>query len=203
VKQPNKSVLEAAEAQAARAVVPEGTLERLRERVKRVRDLDLEISDLFATLKSKTNERTEILQKKLPDMMQEARVPSIGLAPEGNAPGVDAQLKPLYYANISADWEDERREAAFKLLTKLGLADIIKNLITVELGRGTAKQQKAVVAALRKLKVPFECRKGVPHNTLTAWIKERYTNGEPLSQDELTTLGATVGHIVVLKPRKT
>lgn len=182
--------------------VPKDKLDRITALTARVRDIDAEMSGLGERTKKLKNERTEIATKKLPELFQQVGMSSVALQAEGNAPAYAANMAKFYNANISADWPDEQREKAFALLTKLGMADIIKNIITIELGKGTAKLQKAVVAALRKLKVPFSAKRGVPHQTLTAWIRDRYAKNEPLSQEELTILGATVGIAVSLKEVK-
>lgn len=183
----------------------EATLQTIREKVKEVRELDLRIITAEERLSEYRSQRSAILTKTLPDMMTAAQVPSIGVAAEGNLPAVEVAVKKFYSANIAADWEDEKREAGFRLLEQHGAGDLVKMVLTVEFAMGTAKMQKTVMAALRKLRVAFAVRKMVPHSSLTAWIRERYNRGEPLSTQDLDSLGATVGNVAqikVVKPKK-
>lgn len=180
----------------------EDGLSRLREAVASARDLERTIGDLTERLSDRKRQLNEIRQKTLPDLFQEVGVKSVVLEPSGNLPAYEAEVRPYFSANIAADWDEERRERAFAWLSEQGEGDMIKTIYTVELGRGTSKMQKALSAALRKLKVAFSARKGVPHTTLTAWLRERYKKGEPLSPPELETIGATVGVVATLKEKK-
>jgi hypothetical protein len=178
----------------------EDKLDRLRAKVRSARDLELEIRSLSELARSKSKELGEIKSKELPDLFQETGVKEITLEREGNNPAYRAELKPYYHANIGADWEEERREAAFSWIEKQGHGDVIKTLIVVEMPRGSRKLAKQVEAALRKLKVPFTSEKGVPWNTLTALVRELIEKHK--TTPPLDTLGAHVGVVVQISPVK-
>ena len=129
------------------------------------------------------------------------RIDHLGLQPEGNLPGYTAELRPYYHANISGDWEPEKKEAAFDCLAKHHAEDLVKTKITVLLGRGDRKAAKKVESALKKLKVSFSRELSVPWNTLTAWLREQVEDVE-LETPPLDVIGATVGEKVSLKQVK-
>lgn len=177
-------------------------LEQLRRAVRRMRDTERRIEDQTEVLKATKQLKLDMEQQELPTLFMEAGVDHVGLPAEGNLPAYDARLRPYYHASISADWDPEKQQRAFAVLTRLELEDLIKNIIEVTTGRGQNALAKKVIAALRKLKVEFTVRRGVPWNSLTAAVKERYKRGEPMSDADLEALGATVGTVVKLEQRK-
>jgi hypothetical protein len=199
-KQPSREMLD--DMMKSERKVPADKLDALRAGMREVRDIEHEMRDCTDRLKELSGKRNTILQKTLPDLLQGAGVPSISIEPEGNLPGMEAVVQPFYYANIAADWDEERREKAFAYLRTAGMGDLIKMILTIEFGLGTAKLQKSVAAALRKLKAPFTLKKGVPHQTLTAWVRERYQKGKPFAPADLEIIGATVTTVVKLKEKK-
>lgn len=178
----------------------EDRLEKVRIVLRSARDKDREINDLEARTKELKAQVLELKQKTLPDIYDEASIDNLGLPAEGNLPAYDCKLEPYYHANISADWEPEKREAAFAYLDKTGSGDLIKSVYVVALPRGNRKLAIAVQAALKKLKVDFSTDLSVPWNTLTAWVKEQVEKKN--TTPNLDVLGATVGRVVKLKERK-
>ena len=182
--------------------VPEDKLEKARDYLRQSRDLDKEVRDLAERLKERQASLLTLKQKTLPDFFNEIGIDNLGLPAEGNLPAYDAKLVPYYHANIGADWDTERQEAAFGYLAaQEGGEAMIKTVITVELGRGDRKVAEKVEAALDKIKVPYSRKLGVPWNTLTAWVKEQIERHK--TTPDLNLLGATVGSVVNLKERKT
>jgi hypothetical protein len=147
-------------------------------------------------------QRREMEYQILPDLFMQTGVTHIGLAAEGNEPPYEAKMQDHYHAVINVDWPEERRVEALKWVEKNKLGDLIKTVITIELGRGQSKLTTKVLTALRTLKVPFTKQQNVPWNTLTAAIREMYRDGRTLSDTELNMIGASVGKIVKLKPKK-
>jgi hypothetical protein len=138
----------------------------------------------------------------LPDLFSQLNLTHIGLAKEGNQPPYEAKLKDYYHATIKANWPDERREEALAWVENKGLGDIIKTVITVELGLGTEIIRDSVIQALKQSGVHFQEYRTVPWNTLTSALKEMYQRGETLSDNELQTIGATVGKQVKLTAKR-
>lgn len=193
---PAPGFAEAAAADAKQAPSPD-MLVKVKEHVKKVRDLSVEIESRDERTSELKTERYQMLSKTLPDMFTELGIKTLELEPEGNLPAFVARSAPFYKANIAADWPDEKRDASFEWLRKNKLGDLIKTEFVIELGRGTAKQQKELKAALKKLKIPFEVYEGVSHSTLTAVFKdmvEREGKVPPLD-----VLGASMGTVVSVK----
>jgi collagenase-like PrtC family protease len=197
---PKPGFAAAALADAAKAAPSPDKLKALRANIARVRDLELEIQERDEVTDKLEKEKSDLLLKKLPDMFNELGIKVLELEPEGNLPGYVAKSAAYYAANIAANWDEDRRQRAFKWLRDHKLGDVIKSNFQVELGRGTEKQQKALKAALKKLKVPFAVREGVPHTTLTAIVREMIEKQG--KTPPLDTLGATVGTVVQVKQAK-
>jgi hypothetical protein len=189
----------AASAAAARAP-SEDKLERVRDAVRAARDLQREKADLEERLRAVKTSIYKMEREDLPTLFGQVGIDAIGLAAEGNLPAYECALRPYVRANISADWDPERRDAAFAYLESAHAEDLIKTTITVRLSRGEHALARSVVAALKKLRVQPTVELSVPWNTLTAWVRERVSkNATP----KLDVIGAEVGEIVVLKPVRT
>lgn len=178
----------------------EDKLDKLRSSLRVVRDLERELADLNEMVSERSAKILDMKMKSLPDLFAEAGVDNIGLPAEGNLPAYDVELKPYYKANIAVDWPDDKRQTAFAWLDDNGHGDLIKSMFVVSLGRDDRTRAKKVEKALEKLGVPFSVELGVPWNTLTAFVKERIEKHK--ESPPLETLGAIVGKIVNLKPRK-
>jgi len=181
-------------------------LDKLREAVRHKRDLDVQIDDLENRLSAHKQARYKLEHETLPEMFTQARVTKVAIEAEGNMPPYMARLQPYYKAVISADWPMDRQQRAFDLLDKLHLGDLIKTVVEITFGRDERKQTKTFLSTILKRKLIREdqvsCRQGVPWSTLTAAVRYHYESGQQLGDDELATLGATVGMAVTLKEEK-
>jgi hypothetical protein len=178
-------------------------LDKLREKVARVRELRLLAADLTEQLTAANREIQELTFKELPDVFAEAQMLAFTLEASGNLPAYEAEVKPYYKANIAADWPPDQRDSAFKLLADLGADGLIRTVITVELGRGEAAVARRVMAGLDKAGVSYTSALSVPWNTLTAWLREQVTKrGREFSAGQLEAIGARVGTVVDVKARK-
>jgi hypothetical protein len=177
------------------------TLERIRDELRAQRDRKLELIDLEDKVKQlkaaiHMHERTGLV-----DMFHEAGIDTLGLPPEGNQAGYNAELKPFYQANIAASWPEEKKEAAYTWLEKNGAGDIIKATITVRLPLKSNALRKKVVTILNAIPgLEFTEAKAVPHSTLTAYIKNIITKKKQMPP--LDVLGADVGYVVKMEERK-
>lgn len=181
-------------------VIPEDKLELVREQLRRSRDTELEMSDLATRLKVKSEEQNKRVFEELPALFQEIGIDRLGIEADGNLPAYDAALSPYYKASISGEWPPERQDAAFDWLEKEGHGDLVKNMFVVQLGRGDEKKALRLRALLEKAGFEFENKRAVPWNTLTSFVKEQVEKHN--TTPPLDLLGATVGKIVKLKPRK-
>ncbi len=180
--------------------VPEDKLEEIRSDMRRARDLEMRSRELQEAIAACQDELQTLLNATIPEKFEALGIDKLGLLPEGNLPGYDAQLKPYYKAGIPASWPADQQARAFGYLEEHDAGDLIRNTFTVELGRGTTKQQERLRKALAKTGVAYVEKRAVNHNTLTAWVREQIEKHQTMP--DLETLGARVGKIINLKPRK-
>jgi len=167
-------------------------------------NVDKWISDLELRLETARERREALVSVELPDYFTKVGQDRMGL-PEF---GVDLVLENFVHANIAADWEPERREAAFSWLEDNGHGDMVKVQLTMLFPKTALELARWVQQALTALKLPKEYQKQtmpasdilmtVPWNTLTAWAKDQIKQGAELPLD---TLGVTTGRIVKIKKR--
>lgn len=187
---------------AAPAPTRADKLDELRAACAQLRDTELEKQNIEQRLTEVNQRLVNLRHETLPDLMDEAGVDHIGLPASGNLPPCDAKCEPYYRANIAADWAQERREAAFSALVQEEAEDLIKHTFTVQFGRGEEDAAHSFAELLKGEGFEYTVGMAVPWATLTAWVKERFQSDTPLSAAVLETIGATVGRVVKLKPRK-
>ena len=187
-----------AKAQEATAATPD-QLAAIRKLAQEMRDIELRNADLKEEIKRNNERFEEIKWKDLLTAMDNAGMRSLVLEKEGNLPAYEVKTDAYYHANISADWPDEQRAAAFAWINKHE-PGMLRNTYTVEFGKNSIKQQKALEAALKKLKLPYGNQYGVPWNTLTSYVKEQIVVHKKTPPLEL--LGAKVGRVATLKKIK-
>lgn len=187
------------EAESLSTMPSDAGVARLRKAAQRLVELDRLVDMLDEELKQAKKDRWDLQTRELPDLFAELNTDRIGLPDEG----VDVVSKPFVQANIAADWEPERREAAFEHLDSVGGADIVKNVVKFEFSRGHADEMDEFLEKVRGLNFSFEppqaeVTKTVPWNTLTAFVREQVRAGTVL---DLEKLGATVGTKADIKKR--
>lgn len=188
--------LMAAMAQDDTQQADEATLENIRKKIEELRSLTFENVSLKERI-SQNNERIAALtNKELVDMFDAAKVKNLGVLADGNLPPYEVEIKPYYHANIP----EEKAEEAFAWLRKNKHGDMIKGTYTVSMGRGTEGQQKKLLAYMKKEKIPYSYKFGVPWNTLTAFVREQVEKYEVTPPLDL--LGATVGRVAQVKKEK-
>jgi len=181
----------------------EDRLKALRAEVARIRDLQADKGDLEDKLKEVNIAINKAQFTTLPDLFDELGISVIELAPEGNHPGVKAEAKPYYRANIAADWPEEKRAAAFKVLADEGSEDLIKTEVIVQFPRGKLKEAKEFAATAEAVGAVAIVKESVHAQTLQAWLKEQIEKLKKVpNKTTLEALGAAVGRVVNLKPLK-
>ena len=176
----------------------EDQLKVIRAKLRRARDLTLEIKSAQEAIKDKQADLTNIKRVELPELFSKAGISSVGLEPEGNMPGYDCKKEAYYRATIAAAWPEERRAAAFDWLKENGGSDLIKTEISILLPQKSQKLVSKVIKFLRTIAIDtFSVNESVPWASLTAFIRERYKRQQSVPLD---VLGADVGEIVDLKP---
>lgn len=203
----------------------EGESQSLTEMGRELYVVDSTIARLEQQLVDSKARRKELTEKELPAYMQKIGQDSVGLAEFD----VDLVLENYYHANIAADWEPERRQAAFDWLEENGDGDLVKTEFTILFPRFMLPAARWLAEHIKTLRpVVTICHEtikgkgkakvvtkkyvdeeveipeaivglGVPWNTLTAWAKRKIEAGEELP---LEVLGVTVGQIVKIKERE-
>lgn len=177
--------------------VPKDRLEAIRRKVAEMRDLEADTAALSERIAKNGKRLKELRDKEIVDLLDAAKLKGFTVAAEGNSPAYEVEIAPYYHANIP----EETAEKAYEWLRKKNHGDIIKAQYTIAFGRGQQKQQKTFETLLRKNKIDFDYKYGVPWNTLTAFVKEQIE--ERKAALPLKLLGATVGRVAkVVKQKK-
>lgn len=213
----------AEEADNVKNIPDDNSISKLRDMAQEFVDAENNVKDLEKQLKAAKEKRLQIARHDLPDFMVEMDTDSIGVS------GVDVVLADFAHANISSDWEKEKRDKAFEHLVDIGGGDLIKATLTIKAG----KEQLESIMLLRNLielilKAPntkdqyerieiindwlaeygysmepiqasINSDLAVAWNTLTSFVKEQVEKGTVM---DLDLLGANVGKIVKIKQRK-
>jgi hypothetical protein len=170
-------------------------LDQVREMARAMRDLTLQVKDLEDQIEQKQRQLTQLSMKDLPDLFEQHNVRSIGLEAEGNLPAYDVVASPYYKAVLPKE-EDE----GLRWLEANGHGDMIKRQYVVNLAMDTEQQATALRSFLEEHDLAFDEKETVPWTTLTAFVKEQIEKRKTIPP--LDILGATVGKIVKLKPKK-
>ena len=163
---------------------------------KRIEEKEQEIKDLRAGLNA-------IYYDKMPSLMVEAGVDTIGVAASGNSPGFDYDLSSVHSASISTEWPEERQEAAFAGLRRLKAEALIRAKVSAALPKGKLGVAMKIQAYPKKPGVKCDTKISVHHGTLSAWLRELYEDRrQSLSSKDLEAIGGFVGRVVKPKERK-
>jgi len=133
--------------------------------------------------------RQEILEmetRTLPDVMME-----LGVMEFTNTDGVKVTIKPFVGASIPKD----RVEEAHIWLKKNGHGDLIKHLVSVDVGQKTNDATQAI-KALSELGLTPTDKEQVHSQTLKAFVREQVESGKPFP---LELFGAFLGQKATIK----
>lgn len=173
-------------------------LETIRAKMRDVRDLTLERQQCESRVEQIKASVLRITQGELPDLLNEAKIDTLGLEAEGNLPPYDLKLKPYYYANIKNDAPEAPE--AYTWLEKEGHGDLIRRTYTIVFGKADGKAAKKFEEQLNKLKITYDVSFGVPWNTLTAFVKEQIEKYKIVPP--LHLMNGKYGLVADIKPRK-
>jgi len=202
-------------------VASEDKLDRLRVLVGAARDIQMMVTQKEEEIDALKARLTKARTLDIPQFMEDNGIPAITLGAEGNAPAVECVRVPFYQANIKTDWEPQRRDAAFAYLEKIGEGDLIKTTITyffpkedqgatgdfiekvskLKIVKKVGKAKKGAKQKVEAVRVPTPViERGVPWNSLTAWLKRKVENDKFVP--DLEKIGAFVGTVADIKPLK-
>lgn len=192
--------------------VPEDSrIVKVRDAVAELQTTEQSIAEKEAELVLLKEQREELKHRTLPGLFDNAGMDSFSLK------GMDweAVCRPYYKASISAEWPPERREEAFRVLEDHGGAALVKTEIIVTLDREFREEARELQMKIQQLtNHPVTSKLSVPWATLTSWVRERLESdpapeGQAVDGAEvehkplpLDKIGATVGMIVEIKPKR-
>jgi hypothetical protein len=181
----------------ADAAPSEDKLDKVRDMISRLRDTEMVVETLQQRVSEHKQTIKEIKEKTLVDLFDDAGIDRLGLPAQGNLPPYEVQLGEYYHANIP----DERQRDAYAYLTKTKNEDLIKTTFTVAFGLRDAKSAAKFEALLKKSKVTYDKKQGVPWNTLTSWFRVEHRR-KPLPVKVMEILGASVGRVAKVVKQK-
>lgn len=183
----------AAAAASFKPIASKDRLTYLRSKIAEARDIELAIEQKQEELRQLSSRLLIIQSNELPALFDELQIRNMTLEGTGNLPAYEATLETKINASLPTD---ERRDKALKTLS--WLRELAKNTFTVQLGKGDEKRAKKLASILKKSKFDFEQDVKVHAGTLTAEVRRRYRDGQPLSQASLDLIGAFVRPIVTI-----
>jgi uncharacterized protein YbcI len=185
------------ETESLENIPTEASMASLREKAQELVTVQARIARGEELMKQLREQERRLTFQEIPDMMSELQIDRLGL----EMAEVDLVSKPYYKAGIAADWEEQRREEAFRYLEEIDAADLIRVVVTVSFGKDEFEKARELEAIIRQWSNEYEptLSKSVPWNTLTAFVKEQLGKGAVL---DLEKLGATVGRIAQIVKRK-
>lgn len=188
-----------AAAKEERQIDPQA-MEQIRAGMAKVRVLELQKRQAEDDLAAAKRELNRMLQVVLPDNFDAAGITAFELGAIDNQPGIRAELKPYYSANIAGSWNEEKRSAAFNYLESLEAGDLIKTQLSVSLPQGCWDQAQLLASLIEAQGFQPEVKQSVPHTSLTAWLKEQVErhNFTP----DLAKIGGAVGRVVKISVEK-
>ena len=139
-----------------------------------------------ADLKKFKQEILEMETRTIPDIMME-----LGVAEFTNTDGVKVTIKPF----VSASIPKNRMEEAHTWLKDNGHGDLIKHLVSVDVGKQCDDASRALMA-LSKLGLDPTDKENVHSQTLKAFVREQVEAGEPIP---LELFGAYFGQKATIK----
>jgi hypothetical protein len=175
--------------EALDAIPSEQKTKLLAEKAKELVELDETIKKLEDTVKTLKEERYDLQTKTLPDIMNEIGVENIGVS------GVNVALTRKVHANISKDWEDDKKQRAFEHLRELHGEDLIKSTLSVSAGKSSDEKMRMLTQRVQQILAELQLDASVTleptvaWNSLTAFVKEVLKHGDYPVQLDL--IGAT------------
>lgn len=159
---------------------------QLSDLVRKLRNVESQISDAEQHLKALKSEKHKLSVENIPALMDEMGVERL------DVDGVTVTRKMMVHASIPVD----RREEAYAWLRSEGLDDIIKNDVTLSFGKGEDNMAGDVVGMLRERGFDPDTKTHIHPSTLKAFVKERVTDGKPI---DLDMFGAFIANAAEIK----
>lgn len=158
------------------APTPEEALNRLHRLVLLAVASEKRMEDLQAQLVAEGTVHRTILERELPQLMQQARLKKTTLED-----GTQLTLKEDVYASIAG----ERQGEAFRWLNENGHGDLIKNELKCNFGKGEEQMAIEAEALLRQhfQGLEPERKQSVHPQTLRAFVREQIQGGKQVPME--------------------
>ena len=134
------------------------------------------VAKLKEALKEAEKELREVSEERLPEAMEE-----VGMEKFLLSNGTWVRIETFYSGRIGKS--EKEQEAAFTWLRENNHEDLIKNVVSVQFGRGEDDKADNLISDLSKQGHYSHTRKWVEPMTLKAFIKEQVSQGKPIPFD--------------------
>lgn len=198
----NDLLAEFAEAANQMSTVPDSLMKQMADAAKEMVSVSREVEQLEELLKQKKTRLYDLETKILPDIMNQIGADVTGVD------GVQIELQRKIHANISKDWEDVRKIAAFDHLREIGGGDLIKQTMIVSAGKGSDEKMTQIAQRVRQMLAEVELdaslsmEPSVQWNTLTSFVKSVLKEGDtPVDLEVIGATDITVAKIVRKKEK--
>jgi hypothetical protein len=172
-------------------------LQQVRELAIAAKTKELMIAAAQEKLRDLEQDLDRITSRLLPELMDKSGVSSVTVEAIGNQPAFTVKIHTMYRANIGADWEPERRAAAFAWLDANGHGSLIKTEVTTSFGRQDRDEAKEFMKSVTAMGYQYTSKEGVPWKTLSSWLREMITHRGVTPP--LDTIGGYVERQAVIK----
>jgi hypothetical protein len=167
--------------------VGEGELRGVADLVRQQLVLEQRVEDLETELKRTQQDLAKVAGELLPEALAEH-----GLSELKMADGSKITVSQVVQAHISKD----KQEPAFDWLRENDFDDLIKNVVSLEFGKGEDEQARDVMEALTNRGYWPQNKQSVHPSTLKAFVKEQLEKGSEIPSD---LFGIFIGKKAVIK----
>lgn len=143
--------------------------------VDQLDNVDKEIEELSNLLEEAKGKRTEIVQNKIPELME-------GLEGEIRLP--DGRVVKIG-EKIRASLNSSNKEQALQWLEKEGYGVLIKNCFIIEFGKGENEAAAKLAEILERCEIPLSIKGGpsIHWQAVNTVVKDRLAEGEFVPQE--------------------
>ena len=196
---------------------PAGNVDAAVQLANRMRQLEQEILKLKVAIKLREEELERLATEDMPDVMNQLGTPMLPLS-DGSA----VMVKPIISGSLpsagaieKADADErplleQRLQSGLTWLRQHKAADIIKNQLKIELGKGNDKFMNKLYATVNKFfkankltkTVNLDISTTVNHQTLNAYLREQLGAGVDVPKETFSLFVGSRAEIVMPKLKK-
>ena len=136
--------------------------------------LEGKVDDAEAALARAKRELADVAERQIPQLMRE-----LGIKEYQTLSGARVSVTKDIWASIS----DENRPAALAWLRENGFDGLVKNMVSLFFDRAQDGKARKAVTDIKALGLEPEVRESVHPQTLSAFVRRRLAEGEPIPMD--------------------